>query len=700
LSLDASTVPETLGAAAPKWLLSVIEWNELHHSTVETLALFGEASAAATVERKRAFVGALAHCITQRGVDLWGAWGADAVLKCMRILSRDKLGAEPLLSAAFSVWLLDLCQLTAGARNGDSGGDDDIDAFALDDPRTEAWALLVNLTINPGATHLLDALAHRHAHRTTLAKLKRSGDADFSLFSRFRLLLQLAAKREDVCRELLDAAVLPLLAAKLRALLRDKSSLQVDSALRQLPVDGLSYVEDLFRCHFIVTVQWGPVGRRPGSTEPMPTMSDADQSALFEVLGYARLVLRNEPVSLAQRAASLVLTRLHGVRAAAVSALLNTPAGEASLEFVQRGQSTADGSDVSFLANHLDNLLRDGAETPRDQLVTLLMLVHRMARAHPDAYHELRETVFPAARYARGALPVGVEVPYADEDTMTNRLVKLMSDSNPAVSHYAQEVLFTLCGENQDEFTRNVGFGSAAGLLAMRGFMKLPDDPLEKRKSSASSSPAAVAASSTSSPALSDEAARLLRQFNAKPEGESDEAREIRQGRAMHDLEKLGVVKMVRKGDDASAAAAAPSLPRTNDERLAAAESLKKSGAASFKTIQYEGASRHFFDGLRLLADCDATGETGQRVRDLQLSLLLNLAICWLKLEKWTQAVETCTDALKIDATNSKALFRRATALEQLGELDKALVDAKAATPTDDPAIEALVRRLEAQLQR
>jgi hypothetical protein len=38
--------------------------------------------------------------------------------------------------------------------------------------------------------------------------------------------------------------------------------------------------------------------------------------------------------------------------------------------------------------------------------------------------------------------------------------------------------------------------------------------------------------------------------------------------------------------------------------------------------------------------------------------------------------------------------------LEQLGELDKALVDAKAATPTDDPAIEALVRRLEAQLQR
>jgi hypothetical protein len=43
--------------------------------------------------------------------------------------------------------------------------------------------------------------------------------------------------------------------------------------------------------------------------------------------------------------------------------------------------------------------------------------------------------------------------------------------------------------------------------------------------------------------------------------------------------------------------------------------------------------------------------------------------MCWLKLEKWTKAAETCTDALKLDAANGKALFRRATAYEQLGEV-------------------------------
>ena len=74
--------------------------------------------------------------------------------------------------------------------------------------------------------------------------------------------------------------------------------------------------------------------------------------------------------------------------------------------------------------------------------------------------------------------------------------------------------------------------------------------------------------------------------------------------------------------------------------------------------------------------------------------------MCWLKLEKWTKAAETCTDALKLDAANGKALFRRATAYEQLGEVDKALADGKAATPADDAAMQALVKRAEAKIAR
>ena len=89
---------------------------------------------------------------------------------------------------------------------------------------------------------------------------------------------------------------------------------------------------------------------------------------------------------------------------------------------------------------------------------------------------------------------------------------------------------------------------------------------------------------------------------------------------------------------------------------------------------------------MQLLAGCQNPMRGGQQVNELQLFLLLNLAMCWLKLEKWTKAADTCSDALKIDPTNGKALFRRATAHEQLGDVDKALADGKAATPADDPA--------------
>ena len=141
--------------------------------------------------------------------------------------------------------------------------------------------------------------------------------------------------------------------------------------------------------------------------------------------------------------------------------------------------------------------------------------------------------------------------------------------------------------------------------------------------------------------------------------------------------------------------------PRTNKQRLAAAELQKKGGAVSFKDLDYKSAARHFLDGVQLLAGCqNPSGETAKQVNELQLSLLLNLAMCWLKLEKWTKAADTCSDALKIDPTNGKALFRRATAHEQLGDVDKALADGKAATPADDPAIQALVKRAETKIAK
>jgi hypothetical protein len=518
-------------------------------ATVATTALFANAAANSNdtsaassndtnATQKSEFIRALVRAVSAVKPDvIVDVLGADAVFKTLRILSRDKIAVDALLTLPFAAWLLDLCELHSAAAL------DSVPTFSLDTLRTEAWALLVNLTVNAAAAPLLAELAARRAHRVTLARLRHSGDADYSLFSRYRLLLQLAAKNDVVRQELVDEHILPLLAPKVRALFREKSAADIDVALRAMSIDELSYAEDLFRCCFVVTVPWGPAAQRGKNDPPPPTMADDDQDAVFEILEYARNTLRCEPIPAGERAASLELARVHGVRAAAVSCLLNTPIGHRSVELLQRGQEAAGGSDVKFLARHLDNLLLS-SDTPRDQLVTMLMLVHRMIRVYVDARVELHEIVFPAASYGRDVLRAGVEVPYASESNLTNRLIKLMSEANPAVSYFAQELLFTLCEESSDEFTRVVGFGSAAGLLAMRGLLKMPADSLSGTSTAATSS-----SSTTASTAQSEEAARLLRQFNAKPESESEEARVIRQGRALHDLEKLGVVKMMRKDD-------------------------------------------------------------------------------------------------------------------------------------------------------
>jgi tetratricopeptide (TPR) repeat protein len=141
--------------------------------------------------------------------------------------------------------------------------------------------------------------------------------------------------------------------------------------------------------------------------------------------------------------------------------------------------------------------------------------------------------------------------------------------------------------------------------------------------------------------------------------------------------------------------------PRTNKQRLAAADLQKKGGTIAFKDHDFKSAARHFLDGVQLLSGCrDMSPEVTAQVNELQLSMLLNLSMCFLKLEKWTKVIDNCTEALKLDAANGKALFRRATAYEQQGEIDKALADAKLATPKDDAAIVALIRRVETRIAK
>lgn len=73
--------------------------------------------------------------------------------------------------------------------------------------------------------------------------------------------------------------------------------------------------------------------------------------------------------------------------------------------------------------------------------------------------------------------------------------------------------------------------------------------------------------------------------------------------------------------------------------------------------------------------DNDTSAETAA----LRLALRLNCAACDVKLGQWGDAASQCSEALKLDKDNAKALFRRGTARSHMGELDEARADLVAA---------------------
>ena len=80
--------------------------------------------------------------------------------------------------------------------------------------------------------------------------------------------------------------------------------------------------------------------------------------------------------------------------------------------------------------------------------------------------------------------------------------------------------------------------------------------------------------------------------------------------------------------------------------------------------------------------------------------------MCWLKItdapNRLDQAVRSCEEALKLDADSVKALYRRATALEQKGDYEGAKADLKRAEKLapDDKMVPKLMARVEAQIKR
>ena len=129
----------------------------------------------------------------------------------------------------------------------------------------------------------------------------------------------------------------------------------------------------------------------------------------------------------------------------------------------------------------------------------------------------------------------------------------------------------------------------------------------------------------------------------------------------------------------------------------------KKEANELFGDKNYRHAAARY---AKALTHCskffDLSPDEQKEVNETKLSLYLNIALAYIKLEKLDNALQSCNDALKIDEKNTKALYRRATVLYQKRKFDDAvkdLVQAEKLAP-DDKAVLKLRKLVDQQLTK
>jgi len=104
-------------------------------------------------------------------------------------------------------------------------------------------------------------------------------------------------------------------------------------------------------------------------------------------------------------------------------------------------------------------------------------------------------------------------------------------------------------------------------------------------------------------------------------------------------------------------------------------QKCKKDGSIEWEKGNYEEALaswRQADDALKKFKAPDSDKNGNKLIEELHIAVLKNVAQAAIKCEYWTEALFAADDALRIDNEDHKAWFRRACALEGLGEFAKA----------------------------
>ena len=114
----------------------------------------------------------------------------------------------------------------------------------------------------------------------------------------------------------------------------------------------------------------------------------------------------------------------------------------------------------------------------------------------------------------------------------------------------------------------------------------------------------------------------------------------------------------------------------TTEEKLNAAKGKHERGNECFKRNDIDRAIRRYIAAIDYISfDYDFSSMDARRAKERRVPCHANLAMCYIKQEKYYDAKRECDKALEIDPQCVKALFRRGISLSRTGNHSKAKKD-------------------------
>eukprot|EP00897_Mesotaenium_endlicherianum_P005890 jgi/Mesen1/5329/ME000266S04519 len=136
----------------------------------------------------------------------------------------------------------------------------------------------------------------------------------------------------------------------------------------------------------------------------------------------------------------------------------------------------------------------------------------------------------------------------------------------------------------------------------------------------------------------------------------------------------------------------------TVEERIAAADRRRAEGNELFKNEMYEDAAKQYEMAIGHMNDdfmFQMFGKYRNMANAVRLPCYLNLAACFLKLNRFDDAIGHCSVVLAEEPNNGKALFRRGKARAALGQTETARDDLQKANKLS-PKDKAILKELQA----